>query len=70
MRAGAQFSTFKGALADVAVAVLGPVAAEMKRLLADPGAIDAILRRGADKAGAIARPNLAEAQRLMGFLKP
>jgi tryptophanyl-tRNA synthetase len=68
--AGAQFSTFKGALADVAVAVLGPIGAEMKRLLADPGAIDAILRRGAEKAGAIADPILADARRLMGFLQP
>ena len=68
--AGAQFSTFKGALADVAAAVLGPITAEMQRLLADPGTIDAILRRGSEKAGAIAAPILADTQRLMGFLRP
>jgi tryptophanyl-tRNA synthetase len=67
--AGAQFSTFKGALADVAVAVLGPIAAEMRRLMGDPGAIDAILRRGAERARAIADPVLAEAQRQIGFLR-
>src|SRR5437588_4358810 len=39
--AGAQFSTFKTALIDLSVAKLGPVAAEMKRLSAHPGHIDA-----------------------------
>src|SRR5262249_19127076 len=33
---GAQFSTFKKTLAEVAVSRIGPVNAEMKRLLADP----------------------------------
>ncbi len=68
--AGAQFSTFKGALADVAVAVLSPITAEMNRLMADPGAIDAILRRGADRAGAIAQGNIREIYDLVGFLRP
>ncbi len=34
---GAQFSAFKPALADLAVAKLAPIAGEMRRLLADPG---------------------------------
>ncbi len=68
--AGAQFSVFKGALADVAVAVLSPITAEMNRLMADPGAIDAILRRGADRAGAIAQANIREIYDLVGFLRP
>jgi tryptophanyl-tRNA synthetase len=68
--AGAQFSTFKGALADVAVAVLSPITAEMNRLMADPGSIDAILRRGADRAGAIAQANIREIYDLVGFLRP
>src|SRR5213079_3100453 len=34
----AQFSTFKAALTDLAVAKLGPIGAEMKRLLHDPAA--------------------------------
>src|SRR6201987_3299348 len=45
--AGAQFSTFKAALTDLAVATLGPLAGEMKRLVADPGHIDAVLADGA-----------------------
>ncbi len=68
--AGAQFSTFKGALADMAVAVLSPITAEMNRLMADPGAIDAILKRGAEKANAIAKPNLRQVYELIGFLAP
>ncbi len=68
--AGAQFSTFKGALADVAVAVLSPITAEMNRLMADPGAIDAVLRRGADRAGAMADGYLREIYDLVGFLRP
>src|ERR1700693_4627381 len=39
----AQFSTFKTALIDLSVAKLGPIGAEMKRLLHEPAAIDAVL---------------------------
>src|SRR5271163_5056930 len=46
----AQFSTFKAALTDLAVAKLSPIAAEMKRLLKDPAAIDAILADGSARA--------------------
>ncbi|MBL8698639.1 MAG: tryptophan--tRNA ligase [Alphaproteobacteria bacterium] len=68
--AGAQFSTFKGALADVAAAVLGPIGSEMKRLMADPAHVDAVLRKGADKAGAIAARHLREVYDIVGFLRP
>ncbi|MBM3521986.1 MAG: tryptophan--tRNA ligase [Alphaproteobacteria bacterium] len=68
--AGAQFSTFKGALADVAAAVLGPIGGEMKRLMADPAHVDAVLRKGADKAGAIASKHLREVYDIVGFLRP
>ena len=66
--AGAQFSTFKNELADLAVSKLVPIAAEMRRLLADPAEIDAWLRRGADKARAIAHPIVSEAKRIVGFV--
>src|SRR5580692_10689785 len=52
--AGQQFSAFKNALADLAVAKITPIAAEMRRLLADPAEIDRILKTGAEKARAIA----------------
>src|SRR5438874_7128710 len=55
---GAQFSTFKAALVDLAVAKLSPVAAEMKRLARDPAHIDGILADGAARARAMAAPTL------------
>src|SRR5574337_110968 len=40
---GAQFSGFKSSLVDLAVAKLGPIGAEMKRLTQDPVYIDSVL---------------------------
>jgi tryptophanyl-tRNA synthetase len=68
--AGAQFSQFKAALTDLAVASLAPIGAEMQHLCADPGAVDAVLRDGAERARAIAEPNLAEIYDIVGFLRP
>jgi tryptophanyl-tRNA synthetase len=65
---GAQFSRFKPALADLAVAKLAPIADEMRRLLADPGHIDAILKDGAARADAIAQPVLANVKQVLGFV--
>jgi tryptophanyl-tRNA synthetase len=45
---GGQFSTFKPALADLSVAKLSPITAEMKRLVSDPAEIDRILADGAE----------------------
>ena len=66
---GANFSTFKGALADRAVASLGPIGAEMKRLVADPGAIDAVLVDGAARARGIARATLDGVKDILGFVR-
>ncbi|MGB8274626.1 MAG: tryptophan--tRNA ligase [Alphaproteobacteria bacterium] len=68
--AGSQFSTFKAALAELAVATLGPIGDRMKDLLADPGHIDGILRKGAERADAIAEKTLAECQDIIGLLRP
>jgi hypothetical protein len=51
---GGQFSGFKNALVELCVAKLAPIASEMKRLVADPGHVDAILVDGAERAQAIA----------------
>jgi tryptophanyl-tRNA synthetase len=67
---GAQFSKFKDALADLAISKLSPITGEMRRLLADPGYVEGILRDGAARAGAIATPILAEVHDIVGFLKP
>jgi tryptophanyl-tRNA synthetase len=66
--AGKQFSEFKNALADLTVAQLSPIAGEMRRLLADPGQIDQILRDGAARARAIAAPIVAQTKKLVGFV--
>jgi tryptophanyl-tRNA synthetase len=65
---GGQFSQFKGALVDLAVAKLGPIGSEMSRLMDDPSAIDAILNAGAEKAEAIAAANMREVRQIMGFV--
>jgi tryptophanyl-tRNA synthetase len=66
---GAQFSTFKTALADLAVAKLSPINAEMSRLLADPAEIDRILADGAERARAIAEVTMAEVKDIIGFVR-
>jgi tryptophanyl-tRNA synthetase len=65
---GKGFGAFKEVLAEALVAHLAPIQAEMARLLGDPGALDAALRLGAERAEAIANPILAEAERIVGFL--
>jgi tryptophanyl-tRNA synthetase len=66
--AGKGFGAFKPVLADALVAHLAPIRTEMNHLLQDPGALDAALRRGAEKADAIAAPILARTMDIMGFL--
>ena len=68
--AGGQFSVLKNELVELAVARVAPITAEMNRLMADPGEIDRILRRGAERAGAIAIPHLAEVHDIIGILRP
>jgi tryptophanyl-tRNA synthetase len=67
--AGQNFSMFKEALTEVSVATLGKIGNEMRRLMADPDHIDAILRRGAERADAIATPVLREVQDITGLLR-
>ncbi|MBV8615089.1 MAG: tryptophan--tRNA ligase [Acetobacteraceae bacterium] len=67
--AGKGFGAFKEALTEVMVAKLAPIARETERLLADPAQLDAVLREGAARAAAMADPIVAEAERLVGFLR-
>jgi len=64
------FSIFKDALSELAVEVLGGIGREMARLMADPGYIDGVLRRGSERASGIAYPVLREAQAISGLLRP
>ncbi len=66
--AGRQFAEFKNELAELAVAKLTPIAAEMRGLMADPGGIDRILKSGAEKARAICAPIVGEVKKLVGFV--
>ena len=66
---GGQFSTFKKALADLAVAKLAPITSEMTRLSADPAEIDRILADGARRAQEIARPIMDEVKDIVGFVR-
>jgi tryptophanyl-tRNA synthetase len=66
---GGQFSRFKLALADLAVARLAPIAAEMRRLLDDLSHVDAVLADGAQRARAIARPNMDAVKDIVGFVR-
>ncbi len=66
---GSQFSHFKAVLTDLAVAALGPVGAEMKRLTGDPGHVDQVLKQGAERARAAAAPILQEVHDIVGFLR-
>ena len=68
--AGQNFSVFKQALSELSVEVLGRIGGDMRRLVADPGYIDSVLRRGAEHADAIAGPVLREAQEISGLLRP
>ena len=67
--AGAQFGTFKPALADLAVAKLSPITSEMTRLMQDPAEIDRILGAGADRADALARPILEQVYDIVGMIR-
>ncbi|MBP9950422.1 MAG: tryptophan--tRNA ligase [Cypionkella sp.] len=67
--AGAQFGTFKPALADLAVATLSPITTEMTRLMTDPTEIDRILGDGAARADKIARPILDKVYDIVGMIR-
>ena len=66
---GHQFSQFKPMLADLAVARLSPISAEMSRLMQDPAEIDRILARGSERAQEIAAPILDRAYEIVGMVR-
>jgi len=66
---GGQFSNFKNSLVDLCVAKLSPIAAEMRKLTADPGHIDAILVDGAERAQIIAHETMQKTKDIVGFIR-
>jgi tryptophanyl-tRNA synthetase len=67
--AGQGWGTFKPALAELAVTKLGPISAEMTRMMADPAGIDALLAKGAERARAIAAPIVARSYEIVGLVR-
>jgi tryptophanyl-tRNA synthetase len=65
---GSQFSTFKPALADLAVAKLAPIAAEMRRISADASYVDSVLKDGGGRARARAEVTMREVKQILGML--
>ena len=66
---GQQFGTFKPALAELAVEKISPISAEMRRLTADPGQIDAVLANGAERARVLAEPILRRTYEIVGMVR-
>jgi tryptophanyl-tRNA synthetase len=66
---GGQFSTFKNALVDLSVAKLGPIGAEMKKLVQDPVYIDSVLADGSQRAQVIAAETMKAVKDIVGFVR-
>ncbi len=65
---GGQFSSFKNALADLAVAKLGPIGDATKRLQADSAYVESVLKDGSARARAISAPIVRKAREIVGFV--
>lgn len=65
---GSLFSHFKNALAELAVARLGPITEQMCRLEADRAYLEGVLRDGAARARNQAATVLREVDAVIGFL--
>ena len=66
---GKMFSEFKPVLADVAVSKLGPIGAEMQRLVADSAYIDSVLADGGARARELSAPVMREVFDIVGFVR-
>jgi len=66
--AGKGYGDFKGDLADVVVDFVTPFRSRTLELLDDRAELDAVLKRGAERARAVAAPTLADVYERVGFL--
>lgn len=62
------FSDFKKDIADLAVDILSPITQRYLQLQQDQAYLDAILKEGSEKAGAIAEQHIREIKEIMGFV--
>jgi tryptophanyl-tRNA synthetase len=67
--AGRGFGAFKPALGELLVEKLAPINARFVELRQDRDALDAILRKGADKARTLAKPTLEAAYATLGLVR-
>ena len=65
---GRMFSEFKAVLTELAVDRIGPVTAELNRLMKDPAEIDRILASGAEQATLIAEPIVRQTHDIVGMI--
>ena len=66
---GGQFSTFKSALVDLAVAKLAPINFEMKKLVADAPYIDSVLADGSARAQVLAAETMKAVKDIVGLVR-
>jgi tryptophanyl-tRNA synthetase len=66
---GHGFGTFKSALGELLVETLAPINERFNALRSDTAAIDCALRKGAEKAAALAAPTLDRAYAALGLLR-
>ncbi|MGB5078283.1 MAG: tryptophan--tRNA ligase [Sphingorhabdus sp.] len=66
---GQGFGSFKPRLADLVIERFQPISDRLNALKADPGQIDETLRKGAERARALAAPTLSSAYEALGLLR-
>ena len=65
---GSNFSRFKPLLAEVIIEHLKPIAEKSAQLNSDQSYIDQILRKGGEKAAAVAKQTMAEVNQMIGLI--
>ena len=66
---GRGYGDFKLAVGEVCADALAPVQARFRELLADKGALEAQMKKGAEEASWVARRTLGKVQKKLGFVK-
>ena len=64
------YRALKSDTADVVIETLRPLQADYESVMAEPAALAAVLRAGAEHAATLAEPTLRRAQRAIGLLPP
>ncbi len=65
---GKGYGHLKSEVADLVLETLAPIQERYRKIQNEPGYLDSILARGAERAGAIAEKTLREVQKRVGFL--